>query len=393
MRRYGRRVGLDEAKIAHVHAFFDLHGGKTVFIARFVAVLRSWAAALAGASRMPYGTFTLYNALGGLAWAALFGMLGYVFGRNLPRLERYAAQASLAAVLLILLIVGLTIAARWFWGRREAFAERVARGWQRLATDPRFAGFRQRHAKLWAFVAARFARGEYLGVHLTIGLVISIGALWLFGGVTEDVIHHDPLTELDIDIATWFRAHATPLLDRVGVGVSLLGAPATMAGVAVIVALVLIVRRRWIPLGGWVGVFVGGGILDWALKQVVHRPRPPGAAAFLNGTSFSFPSGHAMGSLFGYGMLAYLLVRFWATTRKVRITIIVVAVVLVVSIGLSRLYLGVHYFSDVIAGYAAGLVWLASCISGVEVALGRRQEFPVGVGLERRARPRAPARA
>src|SRR5207237_10241246 len=127
-----------------------------------------------------------------------------------------------------------------------------------------------------------------------------------------------------------------PRVGGVRVGVRLRGAPATMAGVAVIVALVLIVRRRWIPLGGWVGVFVGGGILDWALKQVVHRPRPPGAAAFLNGTSFSFPSGHAMGSLFGYGMLAYLLVRFWATTRKVRITITVVAVALAVRIGLGR---------------------------------------------------------
>jgi membrane protein DedA with SNARE-associated domain/membrane-associated phospholipid phosphatase len=388
VRRYGRRVGIDEAKIARVHAFFERHGGKTVFIARFVALLRSWAAALAGASRMPYGTFTLYNALGGLAWAAVFGTLGYVFGRNLPRLQRYAAQASLAVVLLALLIVGLTFAGRWFWRRREVYVEHVSRVWQRVATDRRFAGFRQRHTKLWTFIAARFARAEYLGLHLTAGLVVSLGALWLFGGVTEDVIHHDPLTELDVEIATWFRAHSTPVLDRIGVAVSLVGSPATMAGLAVIVAAVLIARRRWILLGAWAGVFVGGGILDWALKLVVHRPRPVGAAAFLHGESFSFPSGHAMGSLFGYGMLAYLLVRFWATTRKARLTIIVVALLLTVSIGLSRLYLGVHYFSDVVAGYAAGLVWLAACISGVEVALGRRQQFPWEVGLERRSAPR-----
>lgn len=391
VRGYGRHVGLDEAKITRVHAFFERHGGKTVFLARFIALLRSWAAALAGASRMPYGTFTLYNALGGVGWAAVFGMLGYVFGRSLPRLQRYAAQASLAAVLLVVLIVGLTAAFRWFWRRRAALAERVASLWQRIATDPRFANFRQRHAKLWTFAAARFARGEYLGLHLTIGLVVSIAALWLFGGVTEDVIHHDPLTELDVDIATWFRAHATPALDRVGLAVSLLGSPATMAALAVIVAVILALRRRWILLGGWVGAFAGGGILDWALKRVVQRPRPPGASAFLMGTSFSFPSGHAMGSLFGYGMLAYLLVRFWATTRKARVTIIVVALVLIVSIGLSRLYLGVHYFSDVVAGYAAGLVWLATCISGVEVALGRRGHFPWEVGLERRAHPRAPS--
>lgn len=388
VRRYGRHVGLDEAKVARVHAFFERHGGKTVFIARFVALLRSWTAAMAGASNMSYGTFTLYNALGGLCWAAVFGVLGYVFGRNLPLLQRYAAQASLAATLLLVLIVCLTIAARWFWHRREAIAERVALRWQRVATDERFADFRRRHSTLWSFVAARFARGEYLGLHLTVGLILSVAALWLFGGVTEDVIHHDPLTQLDLNVVTWFRAHSTPALDRIGVSVSLIGSPVAMAILAVVVAIVLAARRQWILLGGWAGVFAGGGLLDWTLKIVIQRPRPSGAAAFLHGESFSFPSGHAMGSLFGYGMLAYLVARFYVHTRRARLTIIVAAAVLIVAIGLSRLYLGVHYFSDVVAGYAAGLVWLLSCISGVEVALGRRAHFPWEVGLERRVHPR-----
>src|SRR5690348_14939336 len=388
VRRYGRHVGLNDAKITRVHAFFERHGGKTIFIGRFVALLRSWAAALAGASRMSYGTFTLYNALGGLCWASLFGGLGYVFGRNLPLLQRYAAQASLAATLLLVLVVCLTIAGRWFWQRREAIAEAVAARWQRVATDPRFGGFRRRHATLWSFVAARFARGEYLGLHLTVGLLISIAALWLFGGVTEDVIHHDPLTALDLVIVTWFRAHSTPALDRIGVAVSLIGSPVAMSVMATVVAILLAARRRWVLLGGWIGVFVGGSILDWTLKIVIQRPRPIGAAAFLHGESFSFPSGHAMGSLFGYGMLAYLLARFWVRRRAWRLTIIIAAAVLIVAIGSSRLYLGVHYFSDVVAGYAAGLVWLVSCISGIEVALGRRGHYPWEVGLERRARPR-----
>ena len=388
VRRYGRHVGLNEGKVARVHSFFERHGGKTIFLARFVALLRSWAAALAGASKMPYGWFTLYNALGGIVWATVFGLLGYAFGRNIPLLERYAAQASLAATLLLALVVLLVFAWRWFWERRERLAARVSDRWVRVANDPRFAGFRQRHTKLWTFVAARFARGEYLGLHLTIGLGVSIAALWLFGGVTEDVLHHDPLTELDLDIVAWFRGHATPALDQIGVAISLIGSPVAMAALGVIVAVVLAVRRRWILLSGWAAVFAGGGVLDWGLKDIIRRPRPTGASAFLHGESFSFPSGHAMGSLFGYGMLAYLLARFWARTWRQRLTIIVVTAVLVVSIGLSRLYLGVHYFSDVVAGYAGGLVWLATCISGVEITLGRRRHYPWEVGLERRARPR-----
>ena len=156
--------------------------------------------------------------------------------------------------------------------------------------------------------------------------------------------------------------------------VSLVGSPGTMALLALVVSLLLAVRRRWLILTGWVVAFVGGGILNWSLKQIIHRPRPADASMFLHRFSYSFPSGHAMGAVFGYGMLAYIIVTFSAERRSIRAAVIVATVLLVLLIGLSRLYLGVHYFSDVVGGYAAGVLWLAACISGVEVA--RRQPKP-----------------
>ena len=383
--RYGRHVGLDDAKLQRVHGFFERHGAKTIFIGRFVALLRSWAAALAGVACMPYHTFTLYNALGGITWAAVFGSLGYVFGRNLPLLERYVGQASLALVLLGALVVLLWLGARWFRDHRDEIAARASAAWRRIANEPRFADFRQRHVRIWAFVAARFARGEYLGLHLTIGLLVSLAALWLFGGVTEDVIHHDPLTLLDLRLADWFRAHATPVGVRIASAVSLVGSPVAMAALAIAIAFLLAHRRWWITLGGWLAAFAGGAVLDWMLKTIIQRPRPTGAAAFLHGESFSFPSGHAMGSLIGFGILAYVVLAYWPATRRHVALVIGVAVALIIAIGLSRLYLGVHYFSDVVGGYAAALVWLASCISGVEVALRERKISPWQVGIDRRA--------
>lgn len=118
--RFGKRVGLDDAKLARAHAFFERYGARTVFIGRFVALLRSWAAVLAGVACMPYRTFTLYNALGGVAWATLFGTLGYVFGRNLPRLERYIGQASVALVALALAGAAGLLAWRWYRDNRRA---------------------------------------------------------------------------------------------------------------------------------------------------------------------------------------------------------------------------------------------------------------------------------
>src|SRR2546422_7950348 len=114
VRRYGRVLHLNESHLARAHRFFQRHGPKTVFLGRFIALLRTWAAVLAGTARMPYGTFMLYNALGGGCWAVIFGSLGYVFGRNLPQLENYVGQASLAGVLLVALVVGLAFGWRWF---------------------------------------------------------------------------------------------------------------------------------------------------------------------------------------------------------------------------------------------------------------------------------------
>jgi membrane-associated phospholipid phosphatase len=123
-------------------------------------------------------------------------------------------------------------------------------------------------------------------------------------------------------------------------------------------------RRQWILLGGWLAAFAGGGLLNTVLKLVVHRPRPPYAAGFLHHASWSFPSGHAMGSLIGYGMLAYAVTLLWIHRRSAQLSVVLVAALLIVAIGLSRLYLGVHYFSDVVGGYAAGVLWLSACISG-----------------------------
>jgi len=348
VRRYGRFLHLNEAHLERARHFFARHGPPTVFIGRFVALLRTWTAVLAGAARMPYGRFMLYNALGAVCWATAFGALGYVFGRNLPRLEHYIGQASLAGALLVALVVALVLGWRWFERNRTSLVARTQH-W-------------------WTFAAARFARGEYLGLHLTIGLAISLAGLWLFAAVTEDVIHHDPLTQLDVALLDWLHARATPTGYAVFNTISSLGAAVTLTILALAVGLVLAARREWILLAGWLAAFAGGGLLDVVLKLVIRRPRPPGAAAFLQHFSWSFPSGHAMASLIGYGMLAYVLTLLWIHHRSAQIAVVLGAALLIIAIGFSRLYLGVHYFSDVVGGYAAGVLWLSACISGVEVA-------------------------
>ncbi len=92
--RYGRLVRMTPERLQRLHAFFDKYGAPAVFIGRFVAVLRAWAAILAGTAQMAFATFFLYNTLGAIVWAAVFGALGYVFGHSLPALQHNLGLAT-----------------------------------------------------------------------------------------------------------------------------------------------------------------------------------------------------------------------------------------------------------------------------------------------------------
>jgi membrane protein DedA with SNARE-associated domain/pimeloyl-ACP methyl ester carboxylesterase len=118
VRRVGKWVGLDEHSLQKAHDFFTRHGAKTVFAARFIALLRIASGLLAGAAEMPFVTFSIYNALGGFTWSLVIGLLGYEFGEHLHRLDTVVgrwALIGLAAVLLGYLV--------WRWVRRRSAAE------------------------------------------------------------------------------------------------------------------------------------------------------------------------------------------------------------------------------------------------------------------------------
>jgi undecaprenyl-diphosphatase len=149
---------------------------------------------------------------------------------------------------------------------------------------------------------------------------------------------------------------------------------------AIAVAVILIVKREWIILSGWLAAFYGGSLLGRVLEAFVQRPGMRSGAIF--GGTLGLPTGHAMGSLIGYGLLAYLLVGFVVKRRSAQTVIVATAALLIVAIGFSRLYLGALYFSVMIGMYAAGAVWLAACITGIEIA---RRQLPLtaaDVGLD-----------
>src|SRR3954471_787860 len=135
--KHGRWVGLTEKRLKKTHDFFQTHGAKTVLLGRFVAVVRSFLGILAGLSEMPMAKFASYNAAGGAVWVLTFTTLGYVFGRNLPRLERYIGRVSLVLALLIAVVAVVWFLARWFVRNRATMAQTLDFRLRRAAATPR----------------------------------------------------------------------------------------------------------------------------------------------------------------------------------------------------------------------------------------------------------------
>lgn len=110
--RYGHHVGLSRSKLDKVRRFYEAHGSKTVLIGRFIAILRSWAAVLAGVMRMSYPRFVAFNAAGCILWTSVFTALGYLFGKNLPLVERYIREVGIALAVVAIVAVALVLRRR-----------------------------------------------------------------------------------------------------------------------------------------------------------------------------------------------------------------------------------------------------------------------------------------
>jgi membrane-associated phospholipid phosphatase len=144
-----------------------------------------------------------------------------------------------------------------------------------------------------------------------------------------------------------------------------LGDTATLTALCICVAVALVVMRHRGLAFGWLFAVAGNGVLNSTLKQIIGRDRPLFPEGGSLATGFSFPSGHTSGSVVAYGMLAYLALRL--LPDRWQLLVVMTSVAVAITVGASRLFLRVHFASDVIAGFASGAAWLAACVTVMEV--------------------------
>jgi undecaprenyl-diphosphatase len=225
---------------------------------------------------------------------------------------------------------------------------------------------------LISFIEARLSPGGELGLHLTAGLALLVAAGYTFHELAEAVMGQEAITVLDVQAAHWFNANAAEPMTSFMLGVSHLHSVAGMAALAGALAFYFwrIQARYW--LLALVCSVPGGMVLNVTLKYIFQRARPAFEDPLVTLATYSFPSGHTTAATCFYGLLASYLV-IARPGWNVRLGTVAGCVTMVLLVALSRVYLGAHYVSDVLAAMAESVAWLAVCITAISTLRRRRE--------------------
>lgn len=207
-----------------------------------------------------------------------------------------------------------------------------------------------------------FFRVRVLNKALVIGFLLAMSVVLLFAWLAEEV-HEGETLRFDNHVRAVIHAHATPALTSAMAFFSRLGSPLVITFLS-IASFLILWRERWRRAAILLAIaFAGGGLIDQALKLSFRRARPAAYFNYPAPHSFSFPSGHALFAFCFFGTLASLVTERHES-RIVRIFVWGAAAVLIALIGFSRIYLGVHYPTDVIGGYVAAFTWVSAVTIG-----------------------------
>lgn len=332
--------------LANGERFFERHGGKSVVFGRFVGPVRPVVPVIAGMLAMPPLKFTITNIISALLWAPAYILPGVVFGASVGLASEVAMRLAMLMVAL-LLIVGAG-----FWLMHHAYQWLLPRAERLLQQAARWG---HRHPYLGRITVAIVDpdEPEFRGLVLlallllltTVGLVM----VWLRAVTSLP-------TPLDDGVWQWLQGIRTPVADHLMIFFTHWGDGVVSLSVAAVVLVWLLVQRAWPAVWHWLAAIAFAAVVPMVLKALFHLPRP--SAVYDGISSYGFPSWHVTVSTVMYGFLAVMVARgLPAGWRWIGYAL---STLLVALVAFSRLYLGVHWLSDVLGGMLLGLLWLSA---------------------------------
>jgi membrane protein DedA with SNARE-associated domain/membrane-associated phospholipid phosphatase len=353
--RNGPRVRITHERFARVEDYFSRHGGKTILIGRFIGLVRALAPFTAGSSGMRYTAFLPYSVLGTGLWAAAYVLVGYFASRSLDAAAHAAGQGTLFFGIAVVAIVAIVWTVRFL--RDPANRRRLVAGMERRPLLRPVVALGRRVQPQARFLLARITPGG-LGLEFTTLVAVLAVAVYIVVAYTSTISAHPGPTPGDqtaLDVVDKLQAAWLVSVAKV---VTALGSSAVVIPLAAIGFGLLAWERRWeeaaVLAVAMVIIYIGVA----ELKALTDRPRPPDP---LTGSSGSgFPSGHAAHSML-YPWLALTLVIRMRPGIFGGTALLVTGFAIAAVVGLSRVYLRVHYLSDVTTGWALGAAAFCLC--------------------------------
>lgn len=368
--KHGPKVGISHERFEKVEDYFGRHGGKTIFIGRFISLVRAFAPFIAGSSGMRYRAFVPYSILGTGLWATAHILVGYFFSRSIETAGKYAAKGAFLLATLIVIVVAIV----WLYRHlREQENRDKAVRWMEGHWATRWLVVLGRKPQ-FRFLWDRVTPGGTFGLEFTSLMAILAVASFVLVAYAVAVGESPgptPGDETAQEIVDHLRSGA---LTDIAKAISWLGAGGVVGALAALCAAFLAWRRRWTEF--WVlvaGMAITQTGID-VIKELVDRPRPLGGLVDTSGSSY--PSGHAAHSVF-YLWLAVTIVLRLRPGMARGAAVVTAGFALTALIGLSRVYLGVHYLSDVSGGWALGaLAFSLPAAVGLVVSQVRQNPDP-----------------
>lgn len=328
--------------------FFKRHGGKSVFIGRFVPGVKSVVPGIAGMAGMNFTRFTFVNVTSALAWTIAHIGPGIIAGSALGAIGQISGRLALVLGALLLVIFLIVLLGRWliliilplFPNTHSAIV-----GW-----------FARREDRASQWIARNFDPAHPRSAGMLASALLLLICVPSFFWLVGEVAPGEPMVRADIAILNLFDSLRTPVGDKIMVFMTSLGDGVVVSGVTIGVAAYLFARKAWRRGIGFVIAMAGTAVFVPLFKLLLHRSRP--MELYAGADAYSFPSGHATLNAVLFGICAVLIAH--DLSRWAKASIFTVFATYVITIGFSRIYLGAHWMSDVLAGLFFGIAMVAA---------------------------------
>lgn len=326
--------------------FFKHHGGKSIIFGRFVGPVRPMIPVIAGMMDMTPRRFLVFNILSAIVWAPLYSLPGILIGASLGTLSPEVARHIMVLILFLLLALWIIYMlllkfGLWVGGSISRFLSKIWKRWQRSNQLP------------WLHKMLATAQGTEEG-QLGAALLSLISA-FIFIFISLSVYYSEELNLLNEPIYQALRPLYSDRWVDLAVYITGFGQPSVLLPAAAAVGIWFFLKKQYIAMFCWLGTIAVGETIGFGIRPIIEMPRPEGLMQLT--TEYSYPSGHSLTATLVYGLAAAFIQQ--TVEQKHRWIAWAVSIPLILLISFSRLYLGVHWFTDVLGGIALGTACVA----------------------------------